>query len=241
MAFCQLQWFSGVLSKQTTTWVLLPDGLNGPFSVFYLLHGLSDDHSIWLRRTRIEMYVAGKPMIVVMADGGRGFYTNHENGPKWAEHIGVELPAYIEKMFPAIAERRGRFIGGLSMGGYGALRIGLGFSDRFSSANSHSGAVLFGSHSQDMPERVLIVGANPAGSDHDLLKLAKRAKRNGTLPRLRIDCGVDDFLLEDNRSLHQSLLKMKVPHEYEEFPGEHSWDYWDLHVREAIQFHLREQ
>jgi putative tributyrin esterase len=239
MAFCQLQWFSSVLSKQTTTWVLLPDGLPGPFSTFYLLHGLSDDQSIWLRRTRIEMYVSSKPLIVVMPDGGRGFYTNHENGLKWAEHIGVELPAFIEKTFPAIAERHARFIGGLSMGGYGALRISLGYPDRFSSANSHSGAMLFGTHPQQLPERVLMVGTDPAGSSHDLLKLAKLAKKKGKLPRLRIDCGVDDFLMEDNRSLHQSLVKMKVPHEYEEFPVAHTWDYWDVHIREAIDFHLR--
>jgi len=82
MAFCQLQWFSKVLGKQTTTWVLLPDDQPGPFATFYLLHGLSDDHSIWMRRTRIETHVSGKPLIVVMPDGGRGFYTNHENGPR---------------------------------------------------------------------------------------------------------------------------------------------------------------
>jgi putative tributyrin esterase len=238
MSFCQLHWFSKILAKQTTTWIILPDGLQGPFAAFYLLHGLSDDHTIWMRRTRIEMYVENKPLIVVMPDGGRGFYTNHENGPKWAEHIGVELPTMIEKTFPAIAERKGRFIGGLSMGGYGAMRVGLGYPDRFASVNSHSGALRFGGRAEEIPERQLMVGSNPAGSDHDLVELAKRAKEAGNLPRLRIDCGVDDFLLEDNRSLHQSLIKLKVPHEYEEFPGVHNWDYWDLHVREAIEFHL---
>jgi len=241
MAFCQLQWFSDVLGKQTTTWVLLPDKLPGPFAAFYMLHGLSDDHTIWMRRTRIESYVEGKPLIVVMPDGGRGFYTNHDQGPCWAEHIGVELPGMIEQTFPAIAKREGRFIGGLSMGGYGALRIGLGYPDRFASANSHSGALMFGSRRPDSPERALMIGNEPAGTDHDLNALAKKAKAAGNLPRLRIDCGVDDFLIEDNRSLHRSFLKMKIPHEYEEFPGVHNWGYWDLHVREAIGFHLGEK
>ena len=240
MAFCQLHWFSEVLNKQTTTWVLLPDKLSGPFATYYLLHGLSDDHTIWLRRTRIEMYVAGKPLIVVMPDGERGFYTNHENGPRWAEHIGVELPGMIERTFPAMTTRAGRCIGGLSMGGYGALRVGLGYPNRFASANSHSGAPLFGTKPQDMPERMLIVGSKPAGSDHDILELARKAKAARKLPRLRIDCGSEDFLIEDNRSLHQSLDKMKIKHEYQEFPGNHNWDYWDQHVREAIAFHLAE-
>ncbi len=240
MAFCQLQWFSKVLSKQTSTWVLLPDGVSPPFQTYYLLHGLSDDHTIWLRRTRIEMYAAGKPLIVVMPDGGRGFYTNHDNGPKWADHIGLELPEMIEKTFPADPTRTARHIGGLSMGGYGALRIGLGFPDRFSSVNSHSGALLHGTHPQTEAERILIFGKTPAGSSHDVLTLAKKAKRKSALPRLRIDCGTDDFLLEDNRSTHAALTKLKIPHEYDEFPGNHNWDYWDLHVRQAIDFHLRQ-
>ena len=242
MSFCQLHWFSKVLEQQRTTWVILPDGLadnpRGPFPTFYLLHGLSDDHTIWTRRTRIETYVTGKPLIVVMPDGGRGFYTNHENGPRWAEHIGVELPELIEKTFPAMAERKGRFIGGLSMGGYGALRISLGYPDRFASATSHSGALMFGTKPQESAERRLIAGSHPEGSDHDLLELARRAKVAGALPRIRIDCGTEDFLLEDNRAVHRAFVWMGVPHQYEEFPGSHSWDYWDLHVREAIAFHL---
>jgi putative tributyrin esterase len=241
MSFCQLHWFSKVLEQQRTTWLLLPDGLPGPFPTFYLLHGLSDDHTIWTRRTRIDSYVTGKPLIVVMPGGGRGFYTNHENGPKWAEHIGVELPEFIEKTFPAIAERRGRFIDGLSMGGYGALRISLGYPDRFVSATSHSGALMFGTKPQESAERKLMVGSNPEGSDHDLLELARRAKVAGSLPRIRIDCGTEDFLLEDNRAVHRAFDWMSVPHEYEEFPGSHSWDYWDVHVREAIAFHLDER
>jgi S-formylglutathione hydrolase FrmB len=240
MAFCQLHWFSDVLGKQTTTWILLPDKLSAPVATYYLLHGLSDDQSMWMRRTRLEMYVAGKPLIVVMPDGGRGFYTDHENGPHWAEHIGVELPGMIERTFPAIARREGRFIGGLSMGGYGALRIGLGYADRFASANSHSGATLFGSKPPDSAERELIVGSNPIGSDHDLIELARKAKAAGKLPRLRIDCGEDDFLIEDNRSLHGTFVEMGIAHEYQEYPGQHNWDYWDLHVREAIAFHLAE-
>jgi len=144
----------------------------------------------------------------------------------------------IEKTFPAIAAREGRFIGGLSMGGYGALRIALGYPDRFSSANSHSGAVMYGSFASDLPERQLMLGPNPVGSNHDVLTLAKRAGAAGNLPRLRIDCGVDDFLIEANRSLHRSFIEMAIAHEYEEFSGAHTWDYWDLHVRDAIGFHL---
>ena len=241
MAFCQMQWFSDVHKKHTTTWVLLPDKLTGPFSTFYLLHGLSDDHTTWMRRTRIETYVADKPIIVVMPDGGRGFYTDHANGPRWAEHIGVELPSFIEQTFPAKPTREGRFIGGLSMGGYGAMRLALGYPERFCSVNSHSGALLCPTDTLDIlsiSERELIFGSNPAGSAHDLNALARSAKMGGLLPRIRIDCGTEDFLIDQNRALHRSLDQLRIAHEYQEFSGSHTWDYWDLHVREAIAFHL---
>lgn len=244
MAFAQLHWYSTVLQKQTTTWVLLPDVGNPPFSTFYLLHGLSDDQTVWMRRTRIETYVAKRPVIVVMPDGGRGFYTNHyDGGPQWATHIGVELPTFIERTFSARADREGRHIGGLSMGGYGALRVALGYPDRFASANSHSGAVLGPRRRVDFPptpEYRAIVGPHHglAGTDNDLALLADRAKTGNLLPRLRLDCGVDDSLLEDNRALHAALTTAAVPHQYAEYPGGHTWEYWDDHVREALDFHL---
>jgi S-formylglutathione hydrolase FrmB len=242
MAFAQLHWFSQVLGRQTTTWVLLPEQGTGPFATFYLLHGLGDDHTIWLRRTRLEVYVAGQPLIVVMPDGGRGFYANHhDGGTQWATHVGVELPGMIERTFPALPTRDGRFIGGLSMGGYGALRVALGHPDRFASATSHSGAVLGPGRRRDIPpspEWKPIVG--PTGweqSGNDLAPLAVRAKTGGMLPRMRIDCGVDDFLLEDNRTFHRQLEQAGVPHDYLEYPGGHTWEYWDTHVKDAIQFH----
>jgi putative tributyrin esterase len=85
----------------------------------------------------------------------------------------------------------------------------------------------------------LVFGARPAGSSHDLIALARHCKAGGVVPRMRIDCGTEDFLLDQNRGFHDELIEMKIPHEYEEFRGSHSWDYWDLHVREAIAFHAR--
>jgi len=253
MAWATLRWKSELLGKQTTAEVLLPEVGRGPFPVFYLLHGLSDDATMWLRRSRLEVYVAGLPLIVVMPDGYRGFYTDNENGPPFARHFGEELPGVIERFFPAISGRDARAIGGLSMGGYGALRVGLDYPDRFCSLNSHSGA--FGWAGQTgvdayrqvaqqrgwsdafVEEMKRIFGSEPRGSKHDVVKLAIEAKRSGRLPRLRLDCGTEDFLLSDNRRLHADLIAAGVDHQYEEFPGAHTWDYWDLHIREALSFH----
>lgn len=244
MAFCQVQWHSKVLGKALGMNVILPETGTGPYPVFYLLHGLSDDHTIWQRRTSIERYVADLPLIVVMPDGFRGFYTNHENGPAFATYMAEELPAFVERNFPARNDRAGRCIGGLSMGGYGAMRLALGYPDTYCSANSHSGAMHFGhaaleSDEERMAEWSLILGDDPAGSEHDLYALAERCNDRGNTPALRIDCGSEDFLIEHNRQFTAYLQSLGTPHEYEEFPGTHNWGYWDVHVQEALAFHAR--
>lgn len=240
MALCDVHWFSNVLQKQVGMYVILPDAGQGPFPVYYLLHGLSDDYTIWLRRTRIEVYAAGLPLIIVMPDGFRGFYTDNAHGPAYATYIAQELPAFVERFFPARPNRRWRFIGGLSMGGYGAMRIALGYPQRFSMAISHSGAVACGHRPADafdvLPPEFYrqVFGKTPAGSEHDLLHLAARARAAGRMPSLYLDCGTEDFLLADNRWFHAELQKLGVPHDYREYPGEHNWDYWDVHVRDAL-------
>jgi S-formylglutathione hydrolase FrmB len=242
MSFCQLHWFSNVIEKQVQTWVILPDGGKPPFAAFYLLHGRSDDHTTWMRRTRIEMYAAQYPMIIVMPDGFRGFYTDNDDGPAYAKYIGEELVDLIERTFPAKRSRGARAIGGLSMGGYGALRVGLGYPEKFASINSHSGVLLVGewdSRPTRGDEHRRVFGKNPAGSNHDLTALVKRVQKAGRLPAIRIDCGTEDHLLDHNREYHRRLTELGVAHQYVEYPGGHSWDYWDIHIQEALAFHAK--
>jgi S-formylglutathione hydrolase FrmB len=246
MAFAHLHFRSDVLGKQVGAYAVIPD-VPGPWATFYLLHGLSDDYTIWHRRTRIEAYAEGLPLLIVMPDGYRGFYTNANNGPRYADYMALDVVNFIDRAFPTKASRDGRAIGGLSMGGYGALRLGLGYPDRFCSVNSHTGAVMHGSRTEPGSPRPnmghdewgLIFGDHPAGTDHDILTLAQRAKKARLLPTIRVDCGTEDFLLDSNRRLHAEFEKLKIPHQYEEFPGDHNWDYWDLHVRSALAFHAK--
>jgi S-formylglutathione hydrolase FrmB len=246
MAFCELRYFSKALGMQTAAHVLLPESEDrrGPFPVFYLLHGLSDDHTIWTRRTSIERYVQDLPLIVVMPAGGRGFYVDAREGFAYGTAIARDLVGLIDWTFPTRAERGGRCIGGLSMGGYGALKLALAHPDLFCSANSHSGALAFGHRplTGEEPFDVefrRVLGENPVGGPHDLFALAGQLPK-GDLPALRIDCGTEDFLIEDNRAFHTHLTRHGIPHEYEEFPGAHEWGYWDEHVREAFAFHRRQ-
>src|SRR5690606_27210421 len=86
-------------------------------------------------------------------------------------------------------------------------------------------------------QRKMVFGSKPEGSDHDLVALARKAKAARKLPRILIDCGTDDFLIDDNREYTARLKSLRIEHTYEEFDGAHNWDYWDLHVQEALAFH----
>jgi len=247
MPLCDVHWFSNVLQKHVGAHVILPECGEPPFPTYYLLHGLSDDYTGWTRRTRLESYARDLPLIIVMPDGFRGFYTDNAEGPAYTWYIAGELVAFVERNFQVKRTRDARCIGGLSMGGYGALRVALSHPDRYASANSHSGALLYGARNAvrspsplTPAEQRHIFGPTPAGSDHDLLALAERAKASGgALPELLLDCGTDDHLLADSRAVHKALTRLGIAHEYREFPGAHDWDYWDVHVRDALAFHAK--
>lgn len=244
MSFATIDYFSRSLQKASAFNIVFPDNpdVPRPWSVFYLLHGLSDDHTIWARRTSIERYVEGKPLVVVMPDGGRGWYTNAKEGFAYEDDLINDVVALVDRTFPVKAERSGRCIGGLSMGGYGAMKVGCKHHEMFCSVNSHSGALSMAQDAERAkglgPEFLRVFGDDFAGGPEDPHAIVKNVD-HGRLPSMRIDCGHDDFLLAQNRQFHALLDSLHIAHEYEEFPGAHNWEYWDLHVREAIAFHLR--
>jgi S-formylglutathione hydrolase FrmB len=241
MPFCEFHYFSDALAMQTSANIILPSpSLPGPYSVMFLLHGLADDHTIWCRRTSIERYVADLPLIVVMPNGGRGFYCDAVEGFQYATAIGTELPKIIQTFFPTTDKW---CVAGLSMGGYGAARLALDHPRLFRSATSLSGALGFGHlefHRDPVftAEFLRVTGPKPPGGKDDLY--AKfLALDPADRPALRIDCGTEDFLLDQNRDYHAFLTEQGFEHEYEEHPGAHTWEYWDLHIQSALAFHRR--
>ena len=248
MPVCEIQTNSdNVLDKVTSVMVILPDSRHaGPFPVLYLLHGIRGNHASWVRNSSVERYVADLPLIVVMPDGGRSFYTDAVENPRGAyeTYIVRDLIGSVDRVFRTVPGRAGRAIGGFSMGGYGALKLALKHPDLFRAAASHAGAVDFASGAPWRDDAVRrefapIFGQRVRGGPEDLFGIATRAER-ATLPALRIDCGVDDGLIEPNRQFHQHLDTLGVPHEYAEHPGAHDWAYCDLHVQETIAFVARE-
>jgi putative tributyrin esterase len=238
MAALEMHYSSKALARMSALWIVMPDDWDdSPLPVLYLLHGLSDDYTAWMRRSAIERHVAAHRMLVVMPEGGRSWYTNARSPEqnRYEDHI-LEVTERVDRLFNTVADRGGRGIGGLSMGGYGAVKLGLKHPDRFGSVHSHSGALdTMRNEGSWAAEKRLIFGSEPP-VDEDCFALAERASPR---PALHLDCGVDDFLIEDNRRFHAHLERIGYPHQYLEPPGGHSWPYWDQHVVTALTFHAQ--
>jgi S-formylglutathione hydrolase FrmB len=244
MAFATIHYYSHSLERGSAFNVIFPDSPEAPrpWSVLYLLHGLSDDHTTWMRRSCIERYTLGYPLMVVMPDGGRGWYTNAVDGDAYEDDLITQVIGMIDKTFPVKARRGGRAIGGLSMGGFGAVKLGLKHPDLFASVHSHSGVLGFLRNPVETrgicPEFARIFGDAPTDGPEDPYRLASEASPR-RLPAIRIDCGDEDPFLPQNRAFHEHLETLGIDHEYEESSGTHNWHYWDVHVHKALDFHRR--
>ena len=254
MAFIQCDFYSEVLGFSTSMNVILPGDskVNKPqnkmnYPVLYLLHGLSDDHTIWGRRSSIDRYVRDLNIAVVMPNAGRSFYTDMNAGYNYYTFITKELPSITERLFPISCKREDRFIAGLSMGGYGALKIALSHPDKFSAAASLSGAVdilsIVNRFTEEDPERVTREFNNIFGdldsftnSSHDLFSLASICATSNLNPKIYLSCGTEDFLYEDNIRFKNHIEGLPFDCTYEEDPGDHNWDYWDLKIQSVIKW-----
>lgn len=253
MAFIQCHFWSSVLQMQMPMWVLLPQGRcmsrrgrTGPgLPTLYLLHGLSDDHTIWMRRTSIERYVAAKGLAVVMPTVHRGFYTDMATGGRYWSFISEEAPAVARGLFGLSDRWEDRFVAGLSMGGYGAFKLALRQPDRWAAAASLSGAMdilqrLAGEPSEWRSEMLRIFGPPEVarGGDDDLFALASRlVAGSGPRPMLYQICGDKDYLYAENLAFRDHCSAIGLDVRYEEDPGcAHAWDYWDLCIQRVLQW-----
>jgi putative tributyrin esterase len=255
MALVQCDFYSDALGLSTSMNVILPQksytqigmassGGKEKYPVLYLLHGLSDDHTIWLRRTSVERYAAALGLVIVMPSCQRGFYTDMAKGMKFWTFVSEELPQIVRAFFPVSDRREDTFAAGLSMGGYGAMKLALAHPDRYAAAASLSGSLdMAGLVNQDAldnrDEIELIFGdlAQLSGSDNDLFTLAERtAASTGPKPRLYQCCGTEDFLYADNQAFRKVAERLQLDLVYEEGPGEHEWGYWDAQIQRVLKW-----
>jgi S-formylglutathione hydrolase FrmB len=224
------------------------------YPVLYLLHGLAGHYSNWLTKTKLADYAAQYRLIIVMPEGNDGWYTDSATvaNDRYETYIVQELIPDVEKHFRAIKGREGRAIAGLSMGGYGALKFGVKYPDKFIFAASISGALDAAARNDNNPGnawgflRPSIMQTfgetgSPTRAANDLNKLVRNfpAERLAALPFFYLDCGTEDGFLASNREMATIFLERKIPHEYRQLPGAHNWAYWDSQVQEVLKLAAR--
>jgi S-formylglutathione hydrolase FrmB len=208
--------------------------------VLYLLHGLSDDDTTWLRRTSVERYVAPLGLAVVMPQVHRSFYTDQAHGGRYWTFLSEELPAVVGGFFRVSDRREDTFVAGLSMGGYGAFKWALRRPDRFAAAASLSGALdlaappVLDEVEPGMTETIF-GSRTVAGSDDDLLALLDRTDPDSA-PRLYVACGVEDQLIGQNERFLNAARRRDLPVTVEFGPGEHEWGYWDARIQDVLRW-----
>jgi len=219
------------------------------YPVLYLLHGLTGHYTDWLEHTRLADYAIPYDLIIIMPEGNDGWYTDSTATltDKYESYILQELIPDVEKRFRVDGKRESRAIAGLSMGGYGALKFGVKYPEMFAFAGSMSGALGAASwtetdlHGLQFIWRTLLPVFGPensptrAANDVDKLYREVPADRIAALPYVYLDCGTEDPLLPSNRGLADILVSRKIPHEYRQLPGNHSWKYWDAQVQEVLR------
>jgi putative tributyrin esterase len=230
-----VQFMSETLWRQVTYTAILPDEKivgAGPYPVLYQLHGGNENHTAWLHSSNMVNYLRDLPFLVILPDGAQSRWANGGTPfTAYEDFLMYELSDHVKHIFPAT---KGKWaIGGNSMGGFGAVRLGLKYPHRFYSIWAHSGGF---PTANTLPAHWYWAG-NPA--DLDCYILADQLDIQ-TMPRLSFDCGTNDHLLEDNQHFHSYLKAREIPHSYYEYPGGHNWEYWNAHVQEALKQHVDE-
>ena len=262
MAFFHMNFFSPTLLVGTDVNVFIPTPDSGELStgqdigyfhdgvkypVLYLLHGAYGDYSDWARLTGIERYAQAHKIAVVMPSADNSFYQDMYRGGKYLTYFTRELPDYIARLFPVSTKREDTFVAGLSMGGYGAVRVAFEMPERFGAAASLSGAIdllaALGDAEKE-PHRPPFywdaIFADPGkveGSDADLFALAqKRLAEGRKLPPIYQTVGTEDLIYPANLSAKKKLEELGLELTYAEHPGIHDWEFWDAHIRNVLDW-----
>lgn len=233
MAIATIQFLSAALWRTVTYTVLLPEGdavRPGPYPVLYQLHGGNENHTAWLHNATLARRVRDLPLIVVLPDGAQSRWANGgQPFTHYEDFLVHDLADHLRRTFHATTGPWA--IGGNSMGGLGAMRLGLKYPHLFASVWAHSGVY---PTAATLPDHWHWTGS---ADDLDCYQLVARADPQ-TLPRLSFDCGLRDHLLTWNRDFHAFLEQRAIPHTYREHPGSHNWDYWEAHFADALEQHI---
>ena len=259
MALIHMFHHSDVLGRGVGCYVILPQkatrqiGMESAekerIPVLWLLHGASDDHTIWQRRTSIERYVAPLGMVVVMPDVEISGYANQAHGGRFYDYISKELPAVLRNYYGLSDRREDNYICGLSMGGDGSLKIGLANPENYSVIGCLSAGIfnpVIPDDTQNIDPKTnwglfkRVHGKDTTDSEERITESAEKIIREGKpVPRVFLSIGHDDFCMgaaQFTKEFFENFEGNPFDFRYEEHDGAHTWEYWDEHIQRFLQY-----
>ena len=259
MALLQCNLFSKSLMRTVPVQVVLPTDKTAfpgtaqpeekPFKTLYLLHGIFGNDTDWVCGTRIQSWAQDRNLAVVMPSGDNSFYVDNEKtSALYGTYIGKELVEFTRRSFPLSRNREDTFIGGLSMGGYGAIVNGLQNPETFGSVCALSSALILERAEQTLEytgflmtnrgyyESVFGDLSQLRGSDKDYNALAEQAAGKTYKPKFYLACGTEDDLIAPNRAFRDRLNALRYDVTWEEGPGVHDWYFWDEYILKALEW-----
>lgn len=265
MALMQVNFFSTSLMRNVTYHIILPNDLppdmlqgnehyNREMKTLYLLHGYSGSTLDWMLGS-LAQEVAGKyNLAIVMPSGENSFYLDAKGtGRAYGRYVGAEIVEYTRRVFGLSTKREDTLIGGLSMGGFGAIHTGLKYHETFGTIIGLSSALIvnsiknkeegFRNEIADYDYYVSVFGdlSNLENSENNPEYLIKQLiEEEKQIPSIYMACGTEDFLIEENREFYNFLTDHNVAVTYKESPGVHNWDFWNAYLEPSIKWALED-
>ena len=244
MAFMQCVMYSKALEMDTCVNVVLPnEGDLSKTKVVYLLHGLTDNYSAWMRYSAVEKHALKYNVAVVMPEVQRSFYCDTLSGMAYFQYVSQELPRLCQHFFGFSDKTEYNYIMGLSMGGFGALKCALNNPGKYAGCGSFSGALRMDDpilrNVLKLEELESMVGPTAkAGKENDPWRLAEKGE---ALPPIYLSCGEQDRLYPMSVDFARHLEEIGAEYRFDHRPGTHSWEFWDQSVQDCFQWMFGEK
>lgn len=234
--------WSEKMGKDVPVAVIIPDryGSEDAYPVIYLLHGFSDNHLKWTQKGVVGGLSDQYGIIFVLPDGGYdSWYFDSKVTPEYQYEtfVSSELVEYVDNNYKTIKDRKGRAITGNSMGGHGALFIGIRHQDVYGSIGALSGGVDFRPFEDQwgVGKRIGSKEECSQAWDDNVVVNMTHLLQPGSV-NIVLDCGTEDFFYEVNCTLHEKLLTSGIPHDFYTRPGLHNWKYWLNAIKYQVMY-----